>query len=123
MKKYFKPSSLLFYLFTLLIFFIIGTAIASWSGVADNQGLAAAAIVLGYGVLTAAIALVVAIISVRWINPLFLRKINITLVVLLAIAIGILTVRFYNRQSSKESDLKLEKKEVKKPTSTAPVDR
>lgn len=89
MKKYFKPSSLLFYLFVIILFFIIGTAVASWSGVADNQGLAAAAIVLGYGLITALIAMIPALIVIRLVKPEVIRKVNITFGIIVLLTIGI----------------------------------
>ena len=120
MKKYFKPSSLLFYLFVIILFFIIGTAVASWSGVADNQGLAAAAIVLGYGLITALIAMIPALIVIRLVKPEVIRKVNITFGIIVLLTIGILAVRFYSMQG-KRADQQNTMQEAKKPTHTAPV--
>lgn len=59
MKKLLKPASLLFNLLSLLVFFLVGVYIAGWIGAGKNQGLAAGAIVLGWGVLFAGLAFVV----------------------------------------------------------------
>jgi hypothetical protein len=58
MKKIFKPASLLFNLLCLLVFFIVGMYCAGWVGAGEGQGFAGGAIVLGWGVLFAGIALV-----------------------------------------------------------------
>ncbi|MCO6492938.1 MAG: hypothetical protein J5I98_31255 [Phaeodactylibacter sp.] len=50
MKKLIKPASLLLCLLALLVFFVAATAGASYAGMAEGQGLAGSAIVLGYGV-------------------------------------------------------------------------
>jgi len=84
MKKYFRAASLLFYLLTLLVFFFVGLLYAKWIGAGKNQGLAAAAIVLGYGVLFAAIALCMAIFSARNLSIKMLRRLNLVFTIVLA---------------------------------------
>lgn len=64
MSKFIKPSSILFYLLSFVVFVIIGATYAALSGAADGQGLAGGAIVLGYGIMSGLIAIVVAIILV-----------------------------------------------------------
>lgn len=59
MKKLFKPACLLFNILTLLLFFFLGLLYAGWMEAGKNQGLAGGAIVLGYGVLFAMVALII----------------------------------------------------------------
>ncbi len=64
MKRFFLPSSLLLYLLSTIVFFLAGTFTAKIAGAGEGQGLAAAAIVLGYGVIAGIFALFAAIIFV-----------------------------------------------------------
>ncbi|MCB9266353.1 MAG: hypothetical protein H6558_15095, partial [Lewinellaceae bacterium] len=61
MKQLLKPASLLLYLLALLVFFIAGLFYAGLTGAGEGQGLAASAIVLGYGVVFGLFALVAAL--------------------------------------------------------------
>lgn len=57
MKKLFQPASLLLYLCVIFVFFFAGVYFAVFTEAAEGQGLAGGAIVLGYGVIAACIAL------------------------------------------------------------------
>ncbi len=86
MKKFFQPSSLLLYLLSILVSFLGGASIASVLGMAKNQGLAGAAIVVGYGFIASFIALIAAIMIVH----LFKKELVILLVKILAVILAIL---------------------------------
>ena len=60
MKKLLHPSCIVMYLLALPVFFLFGLLLAGYLGAGKGQGLAAGAIVLGYGVLAAGIAIIVA---------------------------------------------------------------
>ncbi len=96
MKKFFQPSSLLLYILSMLVFFLSAASLASISGMAKNQGLAGAAIVVGYGFIAAFIALIASIMIVH----LFKKELVILLVKILAVifAILILYLKFRPRK-------------------------
>ena len=60
-----KPASLLLYLQTLVLFFVIGATFAAISGKAQGQGLAGGAIIISYGILLAVVAFLVSLF-VAW---------------------------------------------------------
>lgn len=62
MKKALKGSSFLFYFLTIIVFFILGAMFSGYMGVGKNQGLAGATILIGYALLYAFGALILAII-------------------------------------------------------------
>ena len=103
MKKYFKPASILLYFLVLLTFFILGTLISSVLGAAANQGLAGGAIVLGYGVITAAIAFVVAIVLAGQLQHRQIIRVNQILGALLVILVVSLFIRFKLKQHESNS--------------------
>lgn len=86
MKKFFQPSSLLLYLLSILVFFLGVASLTSMAGLAKNQGLAGAAIVIGYGFIAAFIALIAAVMIVH----LFNKELVILLVKILAVIFAIL---------------------------------
>ncbi len=57
----FKPASFLYYFLVIIVFFLLGLIYADLTGAGDNQGLAAAAIVLGYGAISAFAAFVISL--------------------------------------------------------------
>ncbi len=79
-----KLGRILFVLLALPVTMFIGMAFAGLSGAAANQGLAGGAIVFGYGVIFAAVGLVLTLLFVRRIPVRALRFVNYGL--LLAIA-------------------------------------
>lgn len=87
MDKLFKLASILMYMLTLLLFFIVGMTIAGVTGVAKNQGLAGGAIVFFYGIITAIIAFIVALFVAFKTTPETILKINKILGVLLLLAL------------------------------------
>jgi hypothetical protein len=62
MRNVFRPASLLLYALALISFFLIGLLLAKWTGAGEGQGLAAGAIVLFYGMVSAGVALIVSFI-------------------------------------------------------------
>ena len=99
MKKFFKPYSLLFYLLTLILFFFVGVFYAVFTDAAKDQGLAAAAIVLGYGVMAGALAFVASIFVAGYSGREFIINTNRILSILLFIALVMITIRVINRKS------------------------
>jgi hypothetical protein len=102
MKPYIRPSSLLFYLLCIVLFFIIGAAFTGITGAAKNQGLAGGAIVLMYGLISAFITLLAAIYLVSISNPNRIVFFNKILGVIAIASIAILQYRFKERQKLKE---------------------
>lgn len=115
MNRFFKPASLLYYFLTFLLAFLLGSTIASLSGAADNQGLAAAAIVVGYGILVAILLLVAAIVSVAYLTPKKIVNLNKILGILAVLMISVLVVRGILRNKKEDADE--EKQPVPKTTS------
>lgn len=102
MKKLFKPASLLFNVLCLLVFFLAGVFFAGWIEAGKNQGLAAAAIVLGWGVLFGVLALIVSLFLTY---HLYHRKIvmgNWVLLGCLLLGYGITHYRYVQRKKLKE---------------------
>jgi len=83
MDKLLRPASILLYLFTVIDFVFIGATIASVSGAADGQGLAGGAVVLMYGVISAFIALVIAIILAFYLSKDTIKNITKVLALIL----------------------------------------
>ena len=62
MKKLVKPACLLLYFLSILVFFFVGASGAGFLGLAEGQGLAGGAIIFMYGVFTAVLAFISALI-------------------------------------------------------------
>ena len=76
-----KPYSFLLYLLALITFFFVGISFAGIVGAAKNQGLVGGAILLGYGVISAVIGVIIALlISYKSNRPLIIR-VNVILVI------------------------------------------
>lgn len=76
-----KLGRILFVILGMPVAMFIGMAFASLSGAAANQGLAGGAIVFGYGVIFAAVGLVLSLLLIRRIPASSLRIINIGLLI------------------------------------------
>lgn len=101
MKKYFKFSSLALYLLAFLLFFILGSAVSSFLGAGEGQGLASAAIILGYGAMTGFCAFLFSLLMVNLSSDSSLIvKLNIFLFVGLIAALGV--IYFKNKERVKE---------------------
>jgi hypothetical protein len=102
MKKIFKPASLLFNLLCLLVFFIVGMYCAGWVGAGEGQGLAGGAIVLGWGVLFAGIALVASFFFTYHVQHKRIVTCNWILAALLLLGYGYTYFRFRQRDRLQE---------------------
>lgn len=104
MKKLLKPASLLFNILCLLVFFLTGVFFAGWIEAGKNQGLAAGAIVLGWGVLFAGLAFIVSFFLTY---HLVHKKIvigNWVLLGCLLLGYGITYYRYQQRQEIREEE-------------------
>ncbi|NBC64057.1 MAG: hypothetical protein GVY07_00160 [Bacteroidetes bacterium] len=83
MKKLIKPASLLLYLLMILVFFFVGVYYAVITGAAEGQGLAAGAIVVGYGVFTGFLALLVSFFIAYYASAKVVVRFNQVLAIIL----------------------------------------
>jgi len=116
MKKIFRPAALLFYLLSLLVFFIIGIIVAGLSGAAENQGLAGGAIVVFYGIVSALLAFVVSLFLAYRAKFQFVVLSNKILFILLLCLVIFFTINFYLRKDTEVPEQNLPTK------TTLPVD-
>ncbi|MDR9367050.1 MAG: hypothetical protein RI575_17070 [Balneolaceae bacterium] len=126
MKKLFKPASLLFYFFMIVVFFFAGVYYAGITGAAEGQGLAGGAIVLGYGVITAFIALLVSFFIAYYTPREVIVRGNQVLGVIFLIFIAITAYRIIMRdgaQSASEPTSQLTPKSSAPTAIAPPVDR
>lgn len=86
MKNTFKPASFLCYVLTLIAFFFGGMFLSAFTGAAEGQGLAGGAIVMFYGLVTALIALILAVIFATQAS---IKKIKIANIILGVIVLGL----------------------------------
>lgn len=84
----------------IIIFFISGVYVAGITGAAEGQGLAGAAIVLGYGVITATIAFILSVILVQYVEKKTIIQANKILGVIFLIFAGITAYRIITTESS-----------------------
>ena len=100
--KLLKPINLLFYFLSLINFIFIGIYFAVITDAAKGQGLAGGAIVLGYGVITGAVALIVSIFLAYYIEDKIIILLNKILGILLALFIIITAYRILTREKKEE---------------------
>ncbi len=122
MKKGFKPASIAFYFLMLIVFFIIGIYIAGFVGAGKNQMLAGGAIVVGWGVLFAAIAFFASFFIVYYTQHRNIVRLNWILLVLLVILYGITQYRYIERQKEKKNEEVRKEQPQKKTTESVPVE-
>ena len=125
MKRMFKPYSILFYFFVVIVFFIAGVYFAGITGAAEGQGLAGAAIVLGYGVITAFVALILSLILVYYVEREIIVKANKVLGVIFLIFAAITAYRIITMERVESGSGPGSPTSPKQPASsaiTAPVD-
>ncbi|WP_339903281.1 hypothetical protein [uncultured Cyclobacterium sp.] len=87
MKKALKGSSFLFYFLTIVVFFISGGLFSNYMEVGKNQGLAGGAIVLGYALMYAFGALIVAIVLAGRLKTKIIIYANIVLFIIMTLFI------------------------------------
>ncbi len=85
MKKLLKPANIGFYILMLLVCFVFGLYFAEAINAGKNQGLAAGAIVLGYGVLIGGIGFIASFFVAYLVNIKVIIKINYLLLLLILI--------------------------------------
>jgi hypothetical protein len=105
MNKFIKPASILFYLLSFLVFVILGASFAGITGAADDQGLAAGAIVLGYGIISGFVAIIASIVLVSRISHKFIIIANRILFLLFLVLIAMLFVRQKMRKKAKDNEM------------------
>lgn len=118
MKKLFKPACLLLYLLTVMVFFLIGLLYANWIEAGKNQGLAAAAIVLGYGAIFAIVALILSFFAAYHLRHKTIIRINLIFGTLVLAGFFLILFRVYERNKLRET----ETEPVEELKSTKPVE-
>lgn len=103
MKKFFKPASLLFYFLMILVFFFAGVYYAGITGAAEGQGLAGGAIVLGYGVISAFIALFISFVIVYYVSLDRVIRMNQVLGIVFLIFTAITAYRIFTAERAQTS--------------------
>ena len=104
MSKFIKPSSILLYILSFVVFVIIGAGYAAFTGAADGQGLAGGAIVLGYGIISGLIAIFAAIILVYSVSHKAIVNGNRIFFLILLILIAFLIIRQKMRKNNGEEE-------------------
>ena len=104
MKKYFKLSSLFLYLISFVTFFLVGASVAGVLGLAEGQGLAGGAIILGYGLFGSVTAVVIAIFMVNLCSNKVIVWTNIALTCVAAILVIYFTLNYQKRERERESN-------------------
>ena len=102
MKKLFKPACLLFYFLTVIVFFFIGLYVASLVGAGKNQMLAGGAIVLFYGLVSAGLSFVLALIVAYRVTLRSVITINKILGVLFLVFIGLTAYKIMDQEKNKK---------------------
>ena len=104
MSNSFKPASFLFYVLTLIAFFFMGMFLAAIVGAAEGQGLAGGAIVLFYGLITAVVALIIAILVARKSSLKRIKQLNVVLGVVVLIVGAYMAYRIADGSPETEFD-------------------
>ena len=101
MKNTLIFARIAFCLLSLIVFFMVGIYAAILTDAAKGQMLAGGAIVLGWGVLFAAVSFIISIFIVRYFKPKLLVRVNWVLLGVLVIFYGITHYRFLERKKAK----------------------
>ena len=117
MKKLLKLASIAFYFLMFIAFFIIGLYVAGLLEVGKGQMLAGGAIVLGWGVMFAGVALIASFFIARYVSHKNIIRFNWILLAIIAIAYGISHYRYLEKQKEKETE-KTEKVNPKRTTTS-----
>ncbi len=102
MKNLIKPASLLFYFFSVIVFFFIGIYVAKLVGAGKNQMLAGGAIVLFYGVVVAGIAFILSLFIASKVKLSIVIKINKILGILFLLLVCFTAYKFITREKTEE---------------------
>lgn len=111
MSKLLKPASFGFYILVAITFFLFGLYVANMLEVGKGQMMAAAVIVLGWGVMFAGIALILSVIVARYLPFKWIVRMNWILLVIIFVGYGITILRAQQKRKVKE-DLQLENREL-----------
>jgi len=112
----FKPASFLYYFLVVVVFFLLGLIYADLTGAGDNQGLAAAAIVLMYGAISAFAAFVISLFIAYRAEVKSTIVMNKILGVIAASLIGYFVWNYYTNIKPQRESSRLESKEEKRQT-------
>lgn len=108
MKTLFKPYNLLLYVLAIIVFFFVGIIYAGLIDAGKEQGLAAAAIVLGYGFIASCMALIGSIIMALKLNAKTIININKALGIILLMIIGYFMWNYYANVKPKRDNPSIE---------------
>lgn len=117
-KQLFRLSALIFDLLATLNFFVLGLFFAKWIEAGKNQGLAGGAIVMGYGVLFAAIGLVLALAIGYRLNKKVLRYLNLAFALVFLSFIAFFSLQMPNKPTTIETE---QSKEPTVPTQSSSI--
>ena len=115
MKKLVRPACLLFSILTLILFFFVGLLYAGWMEAGKNQGLAGGAIVLGYGVIFAIIALLISFFATYHLRHKSVVRGNIALTILILASFLLVKNNADARKKKREEQNKIESQNTTKP--------
>ena len=101
MQKFLKPACFLLYVLALLSFFVLGLLFAGWMDAGKNQGLAGGAIVLGYGIISSFLGLILSLFGAYHLKHRAIVKMNLALSLFLIASISII---FFNAKQRKSQD-------------------
>lgn len=99
-----KPYSFLLYFLSIIAFFFIGVTYAVIVDAGKNQGLAGGAIVVGYGIISTVIGLVIALVIAHNTNRKTIFNLNIILALCSIGFYAYYHVKYLERQKTKEQD-------------------
>ena len=117
MKQLLNAPSIFLYFLAIIAFFFVGVSYAGWVEAGKNQGLAGGAIVIGYGVVAAFIALISALFIAYYIKRPVIVKINVVLAISILAFWGYYTWNYYTNVKPKREKSALEVNKYKQNTS------
>lgn len=100
----FNLTKLFYYIQSTLVSFVLGIYIAGMLGVGEGQMLAAAAIVLGWGLMFAVATLILSLIFINPIGNKAMKKVNWILLLALLILYGITHLNYLKRKKEKSAN-------------------
>lgn len=110
MNRMIKPSSLLLYFLSIVVFFVVGLLIAKWTGAGKNQMLAGGAIVFFYGLVSTGIAFIVSLFLVYGADHRIIIGLNKILAVLFLIIASFAAYKAYTREKVDKPTVEYPKK-------------
>ncbi len=98
MKKLLKPAALLFYLLSILVFFLLGMSLAGITSAVAGQGLAGGAILFFYGIVTAFLAFIVSIVIAYRVKLKTITLLNKMIAVIFFALVMFFSIKFFTRE-------------------------